>query len=379
MKHVPVARSDDEIKRSFARNGELGQSFYSFPTVTLLTNGAKFEMANGDHGYRVFGFHRTETARDSGVERRLQLARVKIEDGDIRAHYLAAGPHQVGQVVAVRGLGNEIQITEVTDFNWDGLKRRTFPQAGGPSFAVGQYTLSVDASQAADVARRAEEEHEDDFERAFNLTYSVIETVVERQAQRVVTFRASSSTVHYDSGQLDAQEVANKRMLVQAVITDLRHQQPALVPADIGMITGLDELIQAMEGHWSKCLGALRMLSLLRDYNRSHSATSEIVVERLPSSVATAAVGASSGPAWNVNPLIRQQPSGPNWTTNPLLGGASTTGSRRQPGSMTLRVRGPATLLGNTERLIRFDNPFFREGYTMDLARRTPGVLDFRW
>jgi hypothetical protein len=277
----------------------------------------------------------------------------------------------VGDVAAVR-TGDEIQFSRIADPIWEGLERRSFPLAPGQPFVEGAYSLSVDATRAADTARIGEEEHEDDYEHAFLQTYAIVEAVVNRQAQRTCSFTASDSMLRFEPHTLDVQEAAHKRMLVQNVIGDLRRERPELVPPEIGAIADLADLVGTLEAHWARCLGALRGLSLLRDYNRSHRATAHVVVAALPRLAAAAGAVSSSTTGWHgsstaagVSPFHTR-------------GGNSATAAP-DTGSLLLQVLGPRMLLGHSERLIRFDSPYYQRSYAMDLTKTTPGVSTFSW
>src|SRR5690348_5259115 len=101
-KHLPTSRTDIGMQAAYANHGELGQSFYLSPTVTLQDK-AEFEGKSDEYGTKVIGFVQTETTKGARTERQLRLARVQITDGDITAHYLNGGPYAAGSVMASAG------------------------------------------------------------------------------------------------------------------------------------------------------------------------------------------------------------------------------------------------------------------------------------
>jgi hypothetical protein len=94
------------------------------------------------------------------------------------------------------------------------------------------------SQQAADTARRAEVEHEDDFERAFEMTCGLIATVIEQQAQRRYTLRSSLATLRFDSSALDSQELQNKRVILQALSAEPAGSAVSCCPPTARICTG---------------------------------------------------------------------------------------------------------------------------------------------
>ena len=381
MKIAPVARVDDALKKSCAGGGELGQSNYGNPVMTLAGN-AQFETPDAGRRSRVFGFLRTDTRRPPVTERRLQLADVTIEDSNITAHNLAAGSYDAGEAMIVNAGPNAVTILTVTDPTWNGLNSNRYDLAAGQTYSPGKYELSVDLSQSdAATIMRGEMEHEDDFERAFLLTYPIVQAAIKKQAGAARVFTTSEAKEQDARAALDKQEATHKRALVELVIADLRIQHPEFLPANVVTITDVGALIEALEVHWWRCLEGLRGLSKLRDYNRSHKARSQITVQRQPAKQGAApgaAVAFVSSPL-HAGPTPRPPSPGPAWTVSPLMQGGGAPAPTFRPGAMTLNILAPAKLLGGTDKLIRFDNPYFAESYAGSLGIASQGVQQYTW
>ena len=269
---------------------------------------------------------------------------------------------------------------------YDGLIGKQYHlEPGSLDVTQGSYHFCLDLSLSGEFPKLGELEHQDDFEHAFNISYKALEYYINR-SQRIYTFKSNSATTTFDPGSFDAQLTSNKRVLVQDLIDDLRHQQPELLPSDIGTITGLSELIEALEQHWRRCFSTLKDLSKLRDYNKSHSAISTLRVDeqarppRMPSMREE-----SSATNWAVSPLHNKKASSSatNWTVNPLQSRQVATGYQPgAPGKITLLVKPKSRLLGNTKELISFKNRYFKEGYSnshIGLSSETEGVSTYVW
>jgi hypothetical protein len=154
-----------------------------------------------------------------------------------------------------------------------------------------------------------------------------------------------------------------------------------LLPANCENLHGPAELMAALEAHWGRCHAGLADLSKIRDYNKSHTAAAEIVVGAHPAQQQPAQP--QGGQAWVSSPLskpaaVRQMPG--QVFVSPLHAARGAAAAPLiQAGAMTLNVLAPNNLLGQTDKLISFDNPFFQESYNLNLTSDTQGVKAYRW
>lgn len=368
---------------AFQSESEIPNAHLAFKEIAPISAGSR--------GYR------------SDVQGYVELLPDGIREGIYGSTYSGAVTSRLGTATVCYANNNEIELEGFsapwTHYNKTRLKLDPLSPVkdakNGQQFDV---TMEITA-QCSNYARQGEQEHLDDFERAFDLTHQNV-------INAVTAARANPGRVKIDPGppaSVQAQVYLAKRQLIQTVTTFLLRVDAKLVPAIAWDTQPKIKAVTAqLEGHWKKLFERLCELSKIRDYTGSHSAGSVLRVNRAYQAPQFLDVSAQHQPAskndpfaggsGGVNPLYAQKKSAPDpfagkSNVNPLFASSAQGGARspapqiRQvaavPGEMRIILNGGTPLRGGADRLISFQNRYL--DLSQSVSKDSPNVRAFTW
>ncbi len=251
----------------------------------------------------------------------------------------------------------------------------------------GSYNLFIVVTQeGSDIARAGEQEHLNDFEKAWQLSHGQVIAAIDAIRKQPGRIPIAQGT----QNQIDAQFNAARQKLLLALAVQLAKVDRKLVPQIDWSSVKMEQAAEQLEKHWRTVYMRLCGLSKIRDYTGTHKARVQVVVTN-PGQAAQR--GDASG--FTVSPLFaRQQQQAQSRApvkNDPFASGnfqssGAYTGKggpppmtrAEVPGDMEIRLGGDvADLRGKVDQLISLASPYFN--LQDDVSSTDKDVTTYQW